>query len=262
MLAALEKDTGHRCIDHFDLIAGTSTGAIIALGLGQGLSAAEIVEFYTKHGPTIFPSTSMARRWSGVVRHLFQRKHSRRALQAALTQVLGERKFGESLRPLVMQSAGGYFLLKTAHHEHLRHDYDAPAVEVALATPAAPTYFAAARFPNHGNNSYVDGGVWANSSALAALVDAVHFLGQRLEDVDILSIGTTTTPFNVAERHRSGILDWNKGPRAQFSRDGAPNSRLETQSFDNFVPTVGVFIVERLEQRKQRGADDASAAPS
>ncbi len=215
VLAALEKDTGHRCVDHFDLIAGTSTGGIIALGLGLGLSAAEIVEFYTNRGPTIFPSTSLARRWSGVLRHLFQPKHSHLALRAALTEVFGQRKFGESQRPLVIPTydavGGRIFLLKTAHHSHLRHDYDAPAVEVALATAAAPTYFAAARFPNHGNNSYVDGGVWANSPTLAALVEAVHFRGQRLEDIDIQSIGTTSTPFNVAEKHRSGILGWNAG---------------------------------------------------
>lgn len=167
VLAALEKDTGQRCVDHFDLIAGTSTGGIIALGLGLGLSAAEIVEFYTNHGPKIFPSTSLARRWSSVLRHLFQPKHSQQALRVALTEVLGERKLGESLRPLVIPTydavGGRIFLLKTAHHEHLRHDYEAPAINVALATAAAPTYFAATRFPNHGNNSYVDGGVWANS---------------------------------------------------------------------------------------------------
>ena len=102
VLAALEEDTGHRCVDHFDLIAGTSTGGIIAIGLGLGLSAVEILEFYTKHGPTIFPSTSLARRWSRVVRHWFQPKHSHHALRSALTQVFGERKFGESQRPLVI----------------------------------------------------------------------------------------------------------------------------------------------------------------
>jgi len=215
VLAAIEKVTGRRCVDHFDLIAGTSTGGIIAIGLGLGLSAAEIVEFYSNHGPKIFPSTSLARRWSSVLRHLFRPKHSHQALRAALAEVLGERKFGESLRPLVIPTydavGGRIFLLKTAHHDHLRHDYEAPAIEVALATAAAPTYFAAARFPNHGNSSYVDGGVWANSPTLAALVEAVHFRGQRLEDIDILSIGTTSTPFNVAEKHRSGILGWNAG---------------------------------------------------
>src|SRR5262249_54477638 len=130
-------------------------------------------------------------------------------------KVFGERKFGESLRPLVIPTydavGGRIFLLKTAHHERLRYEYEAPAVEVALATAAAPTYFAAARCSKQRHNSYVDGGVWANSPALAALVEAVQFLGKPLKEIDILSIGTTNVPFNVAGKYRSGLLGWNAG---------------------------------------------------
>jgi predicted acylesterase/phospholipase RssA len=56
VLARLEEDLGIRIVDHFDLIAGTSTGGIIALGLGLGLGMTprEILEFYTAHGPRIF----------------------------------------------------------------------------------------------------------------------------------------------------------------------------------------------------------------
>lgn len=54
-------------------------------------------------------------------------------------------------------------------------------------------------------------GASGRTAPLAALVEAVHFLDQRLDDIDILSVGTTNTPFNVAEKHRSGILGWNAG---------------------------------------------------
>jgi uncharacterized protein len=54
ILAAIEEDLGVRLTDHFDLIAGTSTGGIIALGLGLGLSPADILSFYIEHGPSIF----------------------------------------------------------------------------------------------------------------------------------------------------------------------------------------------------------------
>ena len=264
VLTALEANTGLRCVDHFDMIAGTSTGGILALGLGLGIPAAEMLEFYTVHGPTIFPSTSLARRLMGVGRHLFQPKHSHQLLRSALEKVFGDRKLGESLRPLVIPTydanSGRIFLLKTAHHEQLRYDHGAPVVDVALATAAAPTYFAAAEFPQHGNNSYVDGGIWANSPTLVALVEAVHFQGQSLSDIDILSIGTTSVPFNVANKHRSGLLGWNAGlieimmsaqqeaanaqamlltghqfhridhtaPRGQFSMDDARPKQIET----------------------------------
>ena len=58
-LAVLEETTGHRCVDHFDLISGTSTGGIIAIGLGLGLSARAIADFYQEQGPIIFPNTSL-----------------------------------------------------------------------------------------------------------------------------------------------------------------------------------------------------------
>jgi len=54
VLAAIEEDLGINVVDHFDLIAGTSTGAIIALGLGLGMRPREIVQFYACEGPKIF----------------------------------------------------------------------------------------------------------------------------------------------------------------------------------------------------------------
>jgi uncharacterized protein len=65
VLATLEEDTGKSVVDHFDLIAGTSTGGILAIGLGLGLSAREICDFYASKGPEIFPSTSLIQRTSG-----------------------------------------------------------------------------------------------------------------------------------------------------------------------------------------------------
>src|SRR6266540_2220215 len=66
VLARLEEDLDLRVPDHFDLIAGTSTGGIIALGLGLGLTPREILQFYTDHGPRIFRDRSRLRG----VRHL------------------------------------------------------------------------------------------------------------------------------------------------------------------------------------------------
>ena len=54
ILAFLEEDLETKIIDHFDLIVGTSTGGLIALGLGAGLTPRELVEFYVANGPKIF----------------------------------------------------------------------------------------------------------------------------------------------------------------------------------------------------------------
>ena len=84
-------------------------------------------------------------------------------------------------------------------------------MDVALATSAAPTYFAAAPFPAHRGASYVDGGVWANSPAMVGLTETVAFLDLPLSSIDMLSIGTTTTPFTIARHTDSGVAQWNAG---------------------------------------------------
>lgn len=215
VLATLEEDTGCAAADHFDLITGTSTGGIIAIGLGLGLPARKICDFYAEKGATIFPGTSLVQRAEGMLRQLFGPKHSHAVLREALEEVFGGRRFGESKCRLVIPTydaiGGRIFLLKTAHHERFRYDIDAPAVDVALATSAAPTYFAAAPFPTHADASYVDGGIWANSPVMVGVTEAVAFLGVPLADLDMLSIGTTSTPFNIARHADSGIVQWNAG---------------------------------------------------
>src|SRR5207302_2236498 len=59
-LAAVERDIDGKVADYFDLIAGTSTGAIIALALGLGISAAEVLRFYEEYGPSIFHQESVS----------------------------------------------------------------------------------------------------------------------------------------------------------------------------------------------------------
>lgn len=215
VLTKLEEDTGQAIVDHFDLITGTSTGGILAIGLGLGIRAREILNFYQDKGPTIFPSTSLVQRVRGMLSQLWKPKHSHLVLRNALEDVFGTRKFGESKCRLVIPTydavAGRIFLMKTAHDERFKYDINAQAVDVALATSAAPTYFSAASFSAHDNTSYVDGGVWANSPVMVGLTEAVAFLGASLADIDVLSIGTTTKPFNIARHADDGIAQWNSG---------------------------------------------------
>jgi patatin-like phospholipase/acyl hydrolase len=206
VLARLEEDLDIRIVDHFDLIAGTSTGGIIALGLGLGLSPKEIVEFYTGHGPRIFRNRSKLR----VLRHLLRAKYGAGPLQEALTEVFGERTFGESTKRLVITSynlrADDVYLFRTPHLPVLKRDWRERAVNVALATSAAPTYLPG--MPLDGAR-LVDGGLWANNPAMVALTEAVGPLGIPLEAIRMFSLGTTT---EVRNRHRrldhGGLLPW------------------------------------------------------
>ena len=82
--AALELDTGKAVGDYFDLVVGTSTGGIIAIGLGKSTEA--IVEFYRTYGPTIFPGTSLVERVTGGWRQLWGPKHSHDVLRDAVSR--------------------------------------------------------------------------------------------------------------------------------------------------------------------------------
>lgn len=261
VIATLEEDSGRPAAEHFDLITGTSTGGIIAIGLGLGIPAREILKFYSEKGASIFPGTSLVQRTGGLLRQLCMPKHSHADLRSALVDVFGERKFGESKCRLVIPTydaiAGRIFVMKTAHHERFKYDIEAAAVDVALATSAAPTYFAAAPFPAHRDASYVDGGVWANAPVMVGVTEAVGFLGVALNDIDVLSIGTTTKPFNIASHAKSGAVQWNTGLielmfEAQMEADLAQaqlllNGRLHRI---NFTAKEGEFSLDDARPEK------------
>lgn len=212
MLAAWEEDSGLWVRDHFDLITGTSTGGILAIGLGLGLSARQMVEFYQAHGPVIFPVTGFRRSLGRTIRQLFWPKFSQDVLLRELCAVFGARKFGESTVRLLIPAydtlRGRIFLFKTGHDPRFKYDLEVPAANVALATAAAPTYFRAAQIAQHEGCGYVDGGVWANCPALAGVVEAVAFLGKRLDELDVLSIGTTYAEDSVRDLAGAGLVGW------------------------------------------------------
>src|SRR5262245_32275966 len=98
LLAEVEESIGASVANYFDLIVGTSTGGIIALGLGLGLSAAEVLRFYQEHGPTIFCGNRLLR----LIRHIGLSKYSSGPLRNALQAAFGDRRLGESRNRLVI----------------------------------------------------------------------------------------------------------------------------------------------------------------
>jgi uncharacterized protein len=212
VLAALERITGHRSVDHFDLITGTSTGGIIAIGLGMGQSAAQILRFYEDQGAAIFPPAKGVGGWLKTLGNLRRPKFSPSALRQAIVSVVGDQPLKAARTRLAIPaydaSMGRIYVFKTPHNPDRTQDADTPAVDVALATAAAPTYFPAHRFPDH-RGVFIDGGVWANCPTMVGIVEAVAFCGQRLEDIHVLSVSTTNYPFRIAEPvHLGGLLGW------------------------------------------------------
>jgi uncharacterized protein len=219
VLATWEQQTGLRIVDHFDLIAGTSTGGILAIGLGLGLSAKQMLDFYRQRGAIIFPVTSLATKLRYSVRHVFRPKYSQevllRELEAAYyggkkPVLLNESKC-RLLIPTYHAVAGSSHVFRTPHHQLLTGDAKTESAHVALATAAAPTFFSAAKVGNMiAESKFFDGGVWANSPALAAIIETTCYLNVPLDRIDVLSVGTTDEPFTVRKQVRSGILRWSK----------------------------------------------------
>ena len=207
VLAAMEEDLETKITEHFDLIAGTSTGGIIAIALGLGLSPAEIVHFYLDHGPTIFENRYC-------VRSLWQwlrPKYSAGPLIESLRAAFGERTFGESTKRLVVPAYNltddDVYIFRTPHHARLRRDYRVPAWKVALATTAAPTYFPACRSVDE--LRLIDGGVWANNPSMVALVECTGTLDVSADQIKMLSIGTFEHVTRRSRRlDRGGRLAW------------------------------------------------------
>ena len=261
-LAELEQSTGHRLVDHFDLIAGTSTGGIIAIGLAMGISAHNIRDFYLEHSLNIFPHIGLFDRWSSTFRHIVKPKYASTRLELLLNELLADDKgqplrFGDAKTRLVIPAYDGVYgriyLFKTAHHKRFLHDIAIPASNVAMATAAAPTYFQAARIKEH-RSSYVDGGVWANCPALAAVVEASCFLHQPLKSVRVLNVGTTTEPFNVIKKARSGIFGWNRNLITLFMMSQTEGSR----AMANLLTNGHLTNINYLSRNGEFSLDDAS----
>ena len=207
VLAAMEEDLNIKVIDHFDLIAGTSTGGIIAIALGLGFTPRQIVDFYLQEGKAIFLNPFGL----NSIRRLFNSKFDNRPLIAALRRYFGDRKFGESTKRLIIPAYNlgedDVYIFRTAHHERLRRDYKVEAWKVAQATSAAPTYFPVSR--NVDQLRLIDGGVWANNPTMVAYIEAVGTLGIANDDIRILNLGTCdSVEKRGASLDAGGLLQW------------------------------------------------------
>ncbi len=131
VLATWEDHFRSPLVDHFDLIAGTSTGGILAVGLGAGLTAAEMLAFYRERGPVIFPITSLSRRFTYGIRRIFRPKYSQEVLLRELETAYykgnrGRIQLKDSRSRLVIPAyhavAGISHVFRTPHHALLTSD--------------------------------------------------------------------------------------------------------------------------------------------
>lgn len=243
VLKELEAEFSGPIASHFDLIAGTSIGGIIALGLAAEIPAEKICADFEACGTGIFSERRAARTWLGNVwdlqRSLFSAKYGDRALRNTIERVLGANlTIGDLSHPVLIPTVnltkGSPQIFKTPHHADFKRDYRLKAADVAMATSAAPTYFPIAEIEDE---LFVDGGLFANAPDLIALHEAEHFFQVPKEDVHMLSIGTTTTQISLshATNRKIGIFGWGRR---------LPTAIISAQQMD-----VGYMMMHKLGNR-------------
>ena len=244
-LTELQRRLSLPLADYFDLISGTSTGGIIALGLGLGMEPAEILHLYKSLGATIFLGSQ---RWLNRARHYLFSKYSADPLQNALKDAFGDKLLGHSQKRLVIPSfsalTGRTCIYKTPHHQRFESDWSKTTVEVAMATSAAPTYFPP--FVTRNFIAHLDGGMWANNPTGVAAVEAVGILGIPASQIRILSLGCTCSPQSF-DLKQAGLWGW---------RTKALEAALSGQSFGSMgiaAALVGRSNIQRVDPIVQEG---------
>ena len=199
LLNELEKAHG-LIAQHFDMLCGTSTGALIVLPLAAGKSAADIATFYKEQGPKIFPSPGKIGSIGQLIRQVWHKsKYSNAALKAAANQILGETRMVDANSYLCIPAfdfiRSRPRVFKTNHDSSLNRD-NMLMSEVAVASAAAPMFFPIATCQeDQGPAYYIDGGIWANNPALVGLIEACRYFvgpGKPYQRVRILSIANVS----------------------------------------------------------------------
>jgi patatin-like phospholipase/acyl hydrolase len=219
VLAEIEYRTKRPICDLFDLVAGTSTGGIIALGLVKPgadgkveKSATDIVNIYAQTGTRIFPQTFLQGLHVGLIHGA---KYDAVGLESVLKDQFGDARLKDALKPALIASHDiGHQtpMFFKSQKARLSPDYDFAMRDVMRATSAAPTFFTPTQVqPADASASYalVDGGIDAGNPAMCAYAEAIK-IGGAAGQILMVSLGTGTQGWslNFAQASKWGAVEW------------------------------------------------------
>lgn len=201
--------------DYFDLIAGTSTGAILAaLYLCPGhletarYSAREILDFYLRFGKEIFKRRPLY--------PLYGSKYTNQPLRKLLQSYLGNLMISDLSKPCLLTSYDmtqrkSIFFNSLSSKKDPARDY--PVSEAVLASASAPTYFPPSCLYKNKccSSGLIDGGVFANNPSMCALIEALKLTSfKNMEDLLLLSAGNAkeTHSYTYESALHWGVFQW------------------------------------------------------
>lgn len=237
ILIEIERRTGRRISELFDVIAGTSTGGILGLGLTlpsqtdpalPRYSARDMLDLYEKQGPRIFKKKLLGGTLLGAV--VSDEKYPSDGIEGVLSSYFGEARLADALTDVVITAYETYkrtpFFFKSAKARGVRaKSPPKPATidntsnflvrDAARATSAAPTYFEAKRLPVNDPSdinveySLIDGGVYLNNPAISAYIEARKMYPEA-EEVLVVSLGTgsNTRPYRWDQVKDWSTVEW------------------------------------------------------
>lgn len=227
VLAELEHISQVPCASLFDLITGTSTGGILALGLAKGYPASQLVQLYEQQGQAIFSRPRWRRLFS--LFGLTEEKYPSQGIDAVLDRYFGATRLSEAKTAVLVTSyeieyrTAFFFRSSRARQDPA---YDFPMKDIARATSAAPTYFEPAKLIASNPANYwalIDGGVYANNPGMCAYVDARSTAPREPLTLVSLGTGSTTRRIPYHKARGWGIAGWAK-PLLDIVFDGVSNT--------------------------------------
>ena len=261
IIAEIERRTKYPASKLFDLIAGTSTGGIIALALAAPTEpggsepkygAQHMVELYEQNGPTIF-SRSLGHAATSLC-GLLGPKYEAKGIEGVLHRYFGEFRLHDALTKVLVTSyntqgpAPVFFKswrakpIETGWTESLRNRFDLRLREIARATSAAPTFFPPLELPDLAfgkpDMCLIDGGVFANNPAMCAWAEAPQ-LFRGVEEFIVVSIGTGNDEDQVPYAHAKGwgLAQWAR-PLVKILLDGVSDT-VDYQMQQRLQPALG-----------------------
>jgi uncharacterized protein len=220
LLAEIEERTGQPIAALFDLVAGTSTGGILALGLtkpdaagGPAFTATQLAKLYEDEGRTIFSRDPWHRIYA--LGNLLEEKWPAKGIEEVLERYFGATMITDALTELLVTSYDiehrrpYFFKRRKARAEQERNWLMRQA---ARATSAAPTYFEPALLRAEDRDdslALIDGGVFANNPTMCAYVEAVSLWPEE-DDFLVLSLGTgeLVRPIPYDQARGWGLAKW------------------------------------------------------
>ena len=215
VLAELEARVGEPLGRRFDLIAGTSVGGLLSMALAFEVPMAELVKLFLERGEEVFSSrrlpTGAVTRLLDLSRSVMGPKYTGEALRKELTRHFGQRTLGDALHAVVVPAVdvtrSVTKVFKTPHAQASLGDAGLSAVDVTMATCAAPAFFPCVKV---GDKLYADGGLFAVAPDQVALHEAELFMGAKPSKVRMLSVGTATMGYQPTEKPEAdvGAVGW------------------------------------------------------